>query len=77
MEFQAFTKSIDYLTNQEIPIIVNNITWLALPKKSLLTCNAKSVKLWSIKEKQFTRTESAREQLQKEGYLKIPETHAL
>lgn len=53
MEFQAHQKSIDYYSNQEIPDMVSNILWLSQPtKKSLLTCNAREIKLWSIKEKQ-------------------------
>ena len=53
MEFQAHLKSIDYYSNQEIPDMVSNILWLSQPtKKSLLTCNAREIKLWSIKEKQ-------------------------
>jgi hypothetical protein len=49
MEFQAFDKQIDTLSSQKIPDTITQILWLNEPtSNSLLTSNARGVKLWKI-----------------------------
>lgn len=50
-EFQAHDKQLDYMTNQDISDMVSQILWLEQPsRKSFLTCNARQIKLWSLRE---------------------------
>jgi hypothetical protein len=75
MEFQAHDKSIDYYSNQQIPDMVSNIVWLTQPtQKSLLTCNAREVKLWSIKEHQQYQVTSSKRNYKSKNKLIIPKS---
>lgn len=73
MEFQAYDKQIDTLSSAKIPDTVTQILWLNQPtQNSLLTSNAREIKLWKIQQKQLKKGESAVRNL-KRGYgLHIP-----
>jgi hypothetical protein len=73
MEFQAHEKSMDYFTSQEIPDMVSQILWVPHTRKSLLTCNAKQIKFWSLKKKyNAPSTSYAKHHFKKGNGLQIP-----
>lgn len=75
MEFNAYDQAIDYYSNQKVPEMISAILWLTQPtSKSLLTCNAKQVKLWNIKEKQPQIYNSSQKTLLAKNRLIIPKS---
>jgi hypothetical protein len=75
MEFQAHDKEIDFYSNQEIPDLVSQMLWLTQPTtKSLLTCNARMIKLWSIKDYQHKNVESSKRILKAKHRLVFPKS---
>ena len=55
--------------------MVSNIVWLTQPtQKSLLTCNAREVKLWSVKEHQQYQVTSSKRNYKSKNKLIIPKS---
>ena len=73
MEFQAFDKQIDTLSSQKIPDTVTQILWLNEPtSNSLLTSNARGVKLWKIQQKCQKKFESAQRNFKRGLGITVP-----
>ena len=76
-EFQAHTKSFDVLNSSDISEEITAIEWLnkaQCTKPMVMTCNARTVKLWRLEDKKTKKHESCRKLLTKGRGIVFPKT---